>query len=208
MAYRRVALAAAGGFDERFPRAYREDTELAHRVTAAGWRLVTGRRGVIHPVRPEGPWISLRTQRGNADDALLRRLYGPRWRSVLGVPAGRRRVHAATAAGELVALAGAVVDASSTGRVRAVARTAAIAAAAGAALSTVEFARARIVPGPHRPGEVAVMLVTSVVIPPLATLHWLRGWWRARGARPWPAATQPDDACHSGEEILRVALPQ
>ena len=37
MAYRREALAAVGGFDERFPRAYREDADLALRVrTPAG----------------------------------------------------------------------------------------------------------------------------------------------------------------------------
>jgi glycosyltransferase involved in cell wall biosynthesis len=74
MAYRRAALAAVGGFDERFPRAFREDSELAHRVRLAGWRLVRGERRVVHPVRNEGPWVSLRAQRGNADDALLRRM--------------------------------------------------------------------------------------------------------------------------------------
>jgi hypothetical protein len=194
MAYRHVALAAVGGFDERFPRAYREDTELAYRVAAAGWRLTEGRRRVTHPVRPEGRWISLRTQRGNADDALLRRLYGPRWRSVLDVPAGRRRTHAAVTAAGVVALAGALVSAWSTGSVRAAARSAALAAGGTAALATAEFARARIAPGPRSAGEVGVMLATSVVIPPLATAHWLRGWWGFRAARPWSAGTYVDAA--------------
>ena len=89
MAYRTAALDRAGGFDERLPRAFREDAELAHRVRAAGWRLVRGGRTVTHPVRPESRWVSLRAQRGNADDALLRRVYGPRWRHVLGVAPGR-----------------------------------------------------------------------------------------------------------------------
>ena len=35
IAYRRAALAAVGGFDERFPRAYREDADLGLRVTGA-----------------------------------------------------------------------------------------------------------------------------------------------------------------------------
>ena len=35
---------AAGGFDERFPRAFREDADLALRLRAAGWRLRRGRR--------------------------------------------------------------------------------------------------------------------------------------------------------------------
>ncbi|MFD0658975.1 glycosyltransferase family 2 protein [Thermocatellispora tengchongensis] len=42
MAYRRTALEKAEGFDERFPRAYREDADLALRVRAAGFSLVKG----------------------------------------------------------------------------------------------------------------------------------------------------------------------
>ena len=42
MAYRRVALESVHGFDERFPRAFREDADLAVRVRAAGWRLTRG----------------------------------------------------------------------------------------------------------------------------------------------------------------------
>ncbi|MFC0003734.1 glycosyltransferase family 2 protein [Micromonospora siamensis] len=177
MAYRRTALAAVGGFDERFPRAYREDAELAHRVRAAGFALRRGRRRVTHPVRPEGRWISLRTQRGNADDALLRRLYGPRWRADLELPPGRRPRHVAVAAAGAVALAAAGLRAA-TGR-RWPAVTAAVAGAAWAA-GTAEFARARIAPGPRTADEVATMLVTSALIPPLAVAHWVRGWRRAR----------------------------
>jgi histidinol-phosphate phosphatase family protein len=33
------------------------------------------------------------------------------------------------------------------------------------------------------------MLLTSVAIPPAATWYWLRGWWRHRAARPWPAVS-------------------
>ena len=52
MAYRREALVAVHGFDERFPRAYREDADLALRVRQAGWRLQVGARTTTHPVRP------------------------------------------------------------------------------------------------------------------------------------------------------------
>ncbi|MGW5673327.1 hypothetical protein [Micromonospora sp. NPDC003776] len=48
------------------------------------------------------------------------------------------------------------------------------------AAGTAEFARVRITPSPRTPDEVATMLVTSALIPPLAVAHWLRGWWRAR----------------------------
>jgi len=208
MAYRTAALDRAGGFDERLPRAFREDAELAHRVRTAGWRLVRGERTVTHPVRPESRWISLRAQRGNADDALLRRLYGPRWRQVLGVPPGRRHRHAAITAAGVVALGcaaagwlvnraprdlGVVVGTKmDEARVRATItpRSRGVwgrvwytgAAAAGAAwlAGTAEFAAARIAPGPRDRREVVTMLATSVAIPPVATAHWLRGWWRWR----------------------------
>ncbi|RIQ12393.1 glycosyltransferase family 2 protein, partial [Jiangella rhizosphaerae] len=88
MTYRRSALAEAGGFDERFPRAYREDSDLALRVQDAGGRLVRGRRGIVHPVRPAGFWASVRAQAGNADDVLMRRLHGPDWRERAGAGPG------------------------------------------------------------------------------------------------------------------------
>ncbi|MGZ0237677.1 glycosyltransferase family 2 protein, partial [Streptomyces sp. CPS1] len=48
MAYRTEALDRVGGFDERFPRAFREDADLALRVRRAGWALVRGRRVTRH----------------------------------------------------------------------------------------------------------------------------------------------------------------
>jgi glycosyltransferase involved in cell wall biosynthesis len=174
MAYRQAALEAVGGFDERLPRAFREDSEIAYRVTRAGWRLVRGERRVVHPVRPEGRWISVRVQRGNADDALLHRMYGPRWRELLGVPRGRRRLHAATTAAGCLAL---VCAASRL-------RRPALAAAAGWLGLTAQFAAARVKPGPRTPSELVTMALTSAIIPPLATGHWLQGWVRWRGARP------------------------
>jgi glycosyltransferase involved in cell wall biosynthesis len=185
MAYRREALAAVGGFDERFPRAYREDAELAHRMTCAGWRLVVGHRWVTHPVRAEGPWVSLRAQRGNADDALLRHLYGGRWRRIVDVPPGRRPRHAlATIAGAAAVVCGAT--AARPGRRRRPRRYAAGVAAAGWLAATAEFAYARIRPGPRDGSEVLTAAVTSVLIPPMACACWLRGWLAWRGARPVP----------------------
>ena len=84
MAYRRDALAESGGFDERFPRAFREDADLALRLLADGWELRRGRRNTVHPVRPASPWISLRAQAGNADDALMQVLHGRRWKARAG----------------------------------------------------------------------------------------------------------------------------
>jgi len=183
MAYRRAALAQVGGFDERFPRAYREDAELAYRVGAAGWRLVVGGRRVTHPVRPQPRWASLRAQWGNADDALLRRLYGRGWRRRLGLPRGRRPVHVATTASGLLAVAATV--AARRGRGRAV-RVVQAVGWLGWLAGTGQFALARIRAGPPVPAEVAEMVLTSLAIPPAATACWVVGWWRARHATPWP----------------------
>jgi glycosyltransferase involved in cell wall biosynthesis len=174
MAYRRAALLSVGGFDERFPRAYREDAELAFRVAREGWRLVRGDRVCAHPVRPEGPWVSLRTQRGNADDALLRRLYGRRWRQLLGIPTGRRSRHVLVVGAGLAALA-----LAGTGRRRAAGW------AAGAWLAgTAEFAIARAAAAPGALRRPLPLLATSVAIPPLAVAHWLSGWYRHRRNTP------------------------
>ena len=91
MAYRRDVLAAVGGFDERFPRAYREDADLGLRVVDAGWRIVSGARHVVHPGRP-GARVDLgdqagRQRRRRADAAAARP----------GLARPRRRTRAAAA---------------------------------------------------------------------------------------------------------------
>jgi glycosyltransferase involved in cell wall biosynthesis len=188
MAYRRSALEAVGGFDERLPRAFREDAELAYRVRRSGRQLERGTRTVTHPVRPESRWVSVRTQRGNADDALLRRLYGPQWRRLLDIPRGRRDRHAAVTAAAVLAI-GCATAATLTKRPGW--RAAAIAAGSLWAAGTAEFAAARIAPGPRDRHEIVTMLTTSALIPPVASGHWLRGWIAARNAVPQPVAPRP-----------------
>ncbi|WP_336030418.1 HAD-IIIA family hydrolase [Geodermatophilus sp. FMUSA9-8] len=175
LAYRRAALAAVGGFDERFPRAFREDSDLALRVMDTGARLVRGERWITHPVRPVDRWVSVRVQAGNADDVLMRRLHGPDWRERADAALGRRPQHLAVTAAALAA-----VGLSAARRPRAAA-AAALAWAAG----TAEFAWARIAPGPRDRAEVTTMALTSAAIPPLATWHWLRGVVRHRRVAPW-----------------------
>jgi histidinol-phosphate phosphatase family protein len=174
MAYRREALAVVGGFDERFSRAYREDADLGLRLADAGWRIVDGCRGVVHPVRPAGPAVSLVKQAGNADDVLMRRLHGSDWRERAGVPGGRRPRHLVTAAaGSIAAVAGATaLTVASTRPV-----SSRVAAAAGSAwlAGTAELAFARIAPGPRHPREVTTMAWTSALMPFVASWWWLRG---------------------------------
>ncbi|ONI79982.1 transferase [Actinosynnema sp. ALI-1.44] len=170
MAYRRAVLHQVGGFDERFPRAYREDVELALRVLDAGHKIVTGQRETTHPVRPAGFFVSVRAQRGNADDALMRRLHGRGWRKAVGGHPSRMHWHLLTTA----AAAGAVLFGLSRRRAVAI-----LAGVLWAGL-TAHFAGQRIAPGPRTPGEIARMLVTSVAIPPAACWHRLRGELRVR----------------------------
>ena len=170
MAYRRTALEAVGGFDTRFSRAYREDADLALRVEAAGWKLVRGGRMVDHPVRPADRWVSVRLQRGNADDVLMSALHGRDWRRRASAPPGRRRRHAAVTAAGLAALGG-----WARGRPRL-----ALAAAAGWAAGTAELASARIAPGPRSRHEVLTMVATSAAIPPAAVAWYVAGLVRWR----------------------------
>jgi histidinol-phosphate phosphatase family protein len=194
MAYRRAALVDAGGFDERFPRAYREDSDLALRVTDLGWTLRRGERRVSHPVRPPSPWASLRAQAGNADDAAMRHQHGAGWRRRAGAGAGRRAVHAVTCVlgastlvfgGARAALGRGRGTSRPGARARATAWAAGVSAAGWLGL-TGEFAARRILAGPRTWQESGAMVVTSVLIPPLAVRHWVSGTWRNRNAGPWP----------------------
>jgi histidinol-phosphate phosphatase family protein len=199
MAYRRTALAEVGGFDERFPRAYREDADLGLRVTEAGYRIVAGSRRIAHPVGPMDPLVSVRLQAGNADDVLMRALHGRDWRERAHVPSGRRPMHLTTVAAGAAGALG-----LATGR-RGVA-TLGWAAWAGA---TAHFAWARIAPGPRTPKEVATMALTSALIPPAAAWHSakgllaLRSKLRAHGRR----ATDLDAVLLDRDGTLVVDVP-
>jgi hypothetical protein len=166
MAYRRCVLAEVGGFDERFPRAYREDADLGLRVVAAGYRILGGERAVSHPVRPADWRVSLALQRGNADDPLMRALHGRGWRQLAGVPRGRRPAHLATTAAGLLGLV-----ALASGR-----RGLATAGMLGYVGGVAELAWRRIAPGPRTPAEVATMAGTSAVLPAVATYWYVAGW--------------------------------
>ncbi|NNG41040.1 glycosyltransferase [Flexivirga sp. ID2601S] len=181
MAFRRTALHEVAGFDERFRRAYREDSDLALRLQDAGWSLRRGSRVVTHPVRPADTWVSVRMQRGNADDALMSAVHGRDWRRRAVAGRGRLRAHTLTVALGSLAVGSAAVPGARGRRL-------ALLCGAGWAAATADFAMRRILPGPRTPGEVTAMAVTSVLIPWCAVLHRLRGRLRHRGARRWGPA--------------------
>lgn len=174
MAVRRTALSDVGGFDERFPRAYREDSDLALRLMDAGWDLTVGGRSVDHPVGDADWAVTIRQQRGNADDALMRRIHGIDWRQRAEAPRGGLRRHVATTA---------TLAAAPTAALARRPRTAAL-LALGWAAQWARFGWERIAPGPRTPTEVAAMAATSAAIPPVATAWATYGRLRARRLAP------------------------
>jgi HAD superfamily hydrolase (TIGR01662 family) len=204
LAYRRSALLECDGFDERFPRAFREDSDLALRMLDRGWQLVRGSRRTVHPVRPAGWWASVSRQRGNADDVLMRRLHGRNWRRRAAAPLGRRPQHLLSTAAGLTALAAALA-----GRRR-------LAALAGSvwAANTAEFSWRRIAPGPRDPAEVLRMVSTSVLLPPAASWFWLRAVLSRTPDRPAAAAVLLDrdgtlvhDVPYNGDPAAVAPMP-
>jgi GT2 family glycosyltransferase len=160
---RRGLLEALGGFDEQFPLAWREDSDLHFRLLECGARLAHAPRAVVvHPVRP-APWgVSLRQQRKVMFDALLfkkhRRLYRSRIRAE-----PRWDYYAITTALFFMLLGSPV------------------AGVAWGGLTCWFFAR-RMHGASRRPAHVLEMLVTSALIPPLAVFWRLAGALRYRVA--------------------------
>ena len=181
MAYRRSALLASGGFDERFPRAFREDADLALRTVRLGYAIVWGERVTTHPLASSTGWrSSLSAQAGNADNALLRAKYGRRWRSLIGTSPGRTGRHLLATASATAALGALAAREVAPTR----AHWARIATAGGLVWAglTAEFAVGRILAGPRTAREISTVLVTSALIPPLAVAQRLRGEFRVRSA--------------------------
>lgn len=187
MAYRWDVLAEVGGFDERFRRAYREDSDLALRVRRAGYGLVSGDREVTHPVRPSGFFASVRAQAGNADDALMRRRYGRSWRAQAGTFPGRVRLHALTTAAGATAIG---LAAAARGGRRRIATLGAGAVWAGL---TADFASRRILAGPRTFEESVRMAVTSVLIPPVACAYRVVGTIRHARVPPLHGSPMLDE---------------
>jgi histidinol-phosphate phosphatase family protein len=176
LVYRRDALIAVGGFDERFPRAYREDSDLALRMVSEGHRIVSGRRLVAHPVAPATSMSSVRAQIGNRDNALMRRKFGRGWRKAIGEGRGRMPAHVATTVSAVAAVLSVLLGRRRLG-----------AWAAGAWLGlSIEFTVRRFVPGPHTPVEAIRVATTSTLIPAAAVWHRLAGEWTHRAASADP----------------------
>ena len=162
---RRSALLTVGGFDERFQRAWREDSDLQFRLLREAGPV--GRSAdavVLHPVRPERWGVCLRQQKNVFFDALLYkkhpRLY--RERILAKPPWDYYGIVALTLAAPPLWLA----DIGGSAFVSL------LVAGAGVLRLTAR----RLKPTARTPEHVVEMLLTSALIP------FLSVYWRLRGA--------------------------
>lgn len=162
---RRSALEAVGGFDERFTRAWREDSDLQFRLMAQVGPVGRAADAVVaHPVRSERWGISLRQQRNAFFEALLFKKHPRLYRERID-PSPPWHYYAIVAA-----------TAGTVGFAAARAAVPAAASAAVAAALVCRFAARRLQPTARNPGHVVEMLATSALIP------FLSVYWRLRGA--------------------------
>jgi glycosyltransferase involved in cell wall biosynthesis len=170
---RRDMLERVGGFDERFTRAWREDSDLHFTLLEHGGAVVSAAQAlVLHPVR-EARWgISLREQRNMVFDALLYKKH-PRLY--------RQRIRARPP----VAYYGTVLALLATVFFLLVGQAALALAAAGVwLLLTLKFCRRRLAGTARTPRHVTEMIATSVAIP-VAAVYWrLVGALRFRSPFP------------------------
>jgi GT2 family glycosyltransferase len=166
---RREVLTLLGGFDERFTRAWREDSDLQFRMLRAGQSIGWAPDAlVVHPVRP-APWaISLRQQRNMFFDALLYKkhpqLYCLKMRRM--APLRYYLIVLASVAAIVAWAQGSEAWAATF---------------LGSALAlSLHFAWQRLRRTSRAPRHVLEMVLTSLVIPYLAIFWRLAGAWRFR----------------------------
>jgi GT2 family glycosyltransferase len=162
---RRAALECVGGFDERFLRAWREDSDLQFRLMQqAGPVGRCDAARVLHPVRHEAWGVCLRQQRNSYFDALLYKKHPRLYRERI------RRMPP----WDYYAIVGA--SAAAVAFVLLKAPLAAAASALLAAALVLRLAWLRLRPTRHDPAHVTEMLATSALLP------FLSVYWRTRGA--------------------------
>lgn len=161
----RAALEATQGFDERYTRAWREDSDLQFNLMQHGMTVADAPQAIVlHPIRP-APWgVSLRMQSKVFFDALLYRKYPGLYRQrIRPMPPWNYYV-------SLTAIVIAVV-AAVAGKPQA----SLVAALVWLAL-TIDFCVRRLRGAAHSLSHIAEMVLTSIAIPPLAL------YWRVRGS--------------------------
>jgi glycosyltransferase involved in cell wall biosynthesis len=165
---RRAVLAGLGGFDERFTAAWREDSDLHFRLLAARLEIVRApRAAVAHPIRPARFGVSVFQQKKSMFDALLYRKH-PRL--------FREKIDFSPLAFYLISLSP-VVSLWSFFNGQPFFAWPALAVWLSL---TARFCLARLRRTSRAPAHLLEMILTSVLIPPLAVFWRLRGAWRFR----------------------------
>jgi len=167
----RAVLEDTGGFDERYKRPWREDSDFQFTLLERGWRIECApKMVVVHPVR-NAPWgVSLKMQKNMLFDALLYKKYPLFYRTRISPhPPWRYYMVVIALFAGLLALA---VGAHAVAHVF----------LGGWLAWTLYFTGRRLQYTSRRPSHVAEMLVTSAIIPPLAVFWRLAGAWKFRVA--------------------------
>lgn len=162
---RRSALLTVGGFDERFQRAWREDSDLQFRLLRDAGPVGRSEDAVVlHPVRPERWGVCLRQQKNVYFDALLYKKHPRLYRErILPVPPWNYyRIVA-------LALASPALWAADIGG-------SALVSLLLALVGVARLATRRLRHTTHTPEHVIEMVLTSALIP------FLSVYWRLRGA--------------------------
>lgn len=157
---RKSILEQVGGFDEAFRLAWREDSDLFFNLLKADARIVHAPAAVVvHPIRPAAWGISLSQQRKVLFDALLYKKHPQYYRArIRSLPPWNYYVIVLSLALAL----GLVLSGHFNG--------AALAAIVWLCFS-LDFMLRRLRGTSHTPAHITEMLVTSMLIPPLA-LYW------------------------------------
>ncbi len=167
--YRRDALQMAGGFDERFTTAWREDSDLFFTLKEMDCLLLRAPDAVVvHPVRPAVPGISLRLQKKSRFNALLYKKHPVLYRQY--IQKGPPMHYYAMLLTFLVGVAGVVL---------AVPELTLMGGVVWLAL-WLEFTLRRLRGTSHRFSHVWEMMYTSALIPFLSIYWRLRGAWQFR----------------------------
>lgn len=162
---RRSVLKAAGGFDERFTMAWREDSDLQFKLLTLGYKLGNAAAArVVHPVRPACWGVSIKEQRKSVFNALLFKKYPDLYRrSIQPGPPLRYYAVVLLTVGFFAALLSGHAEI-------------AFGMALLWAVLILDFALLRLRQTRRTPGHVLEMIVTSIVIP------YLSVFWRLAGA--------------------------
>ncbi|HVU70164.1 MAG TPA: glycosyltransferase [Ktedonobacteraceae bacterium] len=162
--YRRSALLAVGGFDERFTAAWREDSDLFFLLLERGMRAIRCPSAVVvHPVRPARWGVSLFQQRKAMFNALLYKKHSKLY---------RQRIQA-TPLWHYYWMTGALL--LTLLALLCMLWPLAILAMLTWLALTVRFCWRRLAHTSRAPAHVGEMLITSALIPPLALFWRLRG---------------------------------